>query len=735
MSPVPRPPIKLACALLLGAAIGCSPPGPATDLLRDAESRLREAEVAGRTRPWVLRQAGKPFRINDIVMRAWPAAPPSHLRFHVEVPARAELWLSCAIQPKYHSEPGVEFAVSVEEQGARQQVWSRLLDPMGDPDDREWVSASIDLSAYAGREVDLLLETRGFEERSANPRRALWGAPALTSSESRAPLVVLYLVDTLRADHTTPYGYERDTTPELLALSRDAVVFENAIVSASWTKPSVASIFTSLLPGRHRAVQLRDSLDLGLVTLAEMLSIRGYATSAAIANSVIYSEGTHFDQGFDLYAGLHGAADRPSKLVDAARVVDAALEWVDARRGLPSFLYVHTMDPHVPYAPPPPFDEMFSPPPAPGHPGVDPRTDYKEPLDRERLIAQYDGSIAYGDRELGRFVRGLKARGLYEEALIVFTADHGEEFQDHGQWLHGRSVFDELIRVPLVVKWPHRRHARRRIAQQVQAIDILPTILQNQGLPVPPPPAISGRPLQVLLEGDAPDRSAVSEISHRGIVAHGMRTSHDKYVRSFSPEEYEAYFDLRADPRERRNRIDQAGERAQKLRSGLEAAMVPNPFRHMLRFTGAGDYEVLLRTGGWLEGIEVRGLGRGESYERRASGRKLALELRPRPGQPREVAFSVRPMGAPVTLEGSRDGRPLRPADIAIAAEALHPEQLPFTLPEIETEDARVRDIFAAPPEDLPGIHVWLRPSSKRRLMEFDDATRERLKALGYLDN
>ena len=146
----------------------------------------------------------------------------------------------------------------------------------------------------------------------------------------------------------------------------------------------MASLFTSQLPGRHRAVQLRDSLDLGHATLAEMLQARGFSTGAAIANSVIYSEGTNFEQGFDAYAGMHGQGNRPSKLVEAAGIVDESLRFLDSRRGFPTFLYAHTMDPHVPYAPPPPFDRMFEPHPTPEHPAVDPRYDFKEPLDRDR---------------------------------------------------------------------------------------------------------------------------------------------------------------------------------------------------------------------------------------------------------------------------------------------------------------------------------------------------------------
>src|SRR5207244_4218853 len=161
------------------------------------------------------------------------------------------------------------------------------------------------------------------------------------------------------------------------------------------------------------------------------------------------------------------------------------------------------------------------------HPAADPRFDVKGPEDLPRIVAQYDGEIAYGDQEFGRFVRELKGRGLYDDAMIVFLADHGEEFQDHGDWLHGRSVFDELVRVPLVVKFPGRRDAGKRIGQQVRTVDILPTILEEMKLPQFP--GIVGTPMQPVIRGGAPEPEAVSEISHRGYVAYGIRGGRDKY--------------------------------------------------------------------------------------------------------------------------------------------------------------------------------------------------------------
>jgi hypothetical protein len=214
-----------------------------------------------------------------------------------------------------------------------------------------------------------------------------------------------------------------------------------------------------------------------------------------------------------------------------------------------------------------------------------------------------------------------------------------------------------------------------------------------------------------------------------------MRTRRDKYVRRFSPEEDELYFDLTRDPGEQTNRLDQASARVQLLKKGVEAAMVPNPYRHHLRAVGGGVYALRLRTGGWIEGVEPVGFGGEDRYEIEGNGRKLALRLVPRPGRPREVALSIRPQGAPVWLEGTRDGRPLRAGEVLIAQEGVPARALPLALPEVETEKERTENIFAPPPLERAGLHVWLTMTPGRQIMAaFDKSTRERLCALGYLD-
>ena len=499
----------------------------------------------------------------------------------------------------------------------------------------------------------------------------------------------------------------------------------------------MASILTSLLPGQHRAVQLRDPLD-----SSHVLAVRDAARQGLLHRRRHRQLGdlppeSNFERGFDYFAGLHGEEGRPSKLVDAAGVVDTALRWLDSRRGIPNFLYVHTMDPHVPYAPPPPFDRMFEPHPSPEHPAVDPRTDYKEPLDRERMIAQYDGDIAYGDQEFGRFVRELKARGLYDRALIVFLADHGEEFLDHGQWLHGRSLFDELIHIPLIVKFPGQKDAGparrpagpggRRAAHRASRPWACRFRLR---------PAIAGRPLQETLAGSAPKREAIAEISHRGIVAHGVRTEADKFIRRFSPEQDELYFDLAKDPKEKTSVAEKAPERVRRLRARAEEAMAPNPFRHVLRLAGPDAFVLTLRTGGWIEQVQATGLGQGERFEVGENGRRLDV-TRPaaRRASPARWRSRPGPSGSPVWLEGTRAGRPLRKGDVTLG-DGRTADAIPFRLPEVDTDseaEHATAGLFKPPASDAAGIHVWLVLPPGRKLVELDAGTRERLKALGYL--
>jgi hypothetical protein len=346
---------KLAVLLLVVLA-GCSAERPGLDLLNAGE-RIKKGVVAGRGKAWIVGQGTKTtLRIGDALRRGLPAIPPSRIVYGVDIAKGSHLRFACGIAAERHDQPGVEFTVKVARSGREETVYTQLIDPANRPEHRHWVPADVDLSAWAGKDADLILETRGYESVS-DPRSVVWGSPVLTPARDAAPLTVVYLVDTLRADHTSVYGYARDTTPELARFAKDGVVFENAVAQSSWTKPSVASVLTSLLPAQHGTVHLRDTLPLKLVTLGERLQDKGISTGAIVANEVIYTAGSHFEQGFDVFTGIHDPEDKTTNRATAGAVVDAALAWVDGRQGLPGFLYVHTMDPHIPYDPPPPINK------------------------------------------------------------------------------------------------------------------------------------------------------------------------------------------------------------------------------------------------------------------------------------------------------------------------------------------------------------------------------------------
>jgi arylsulfatase A-like enzyme len=707
--------------VILAAACREQPQG--VDLIRSRRVALAEASAGGLGPREVRIDVGKPQRIRDVVRAAIPAAPPSRFRFVTDVPADGRLVLAAGIPGRYHEGSAIEFVVSVRHRGRETTVLSRLVDPANRPADRGWIPLEADLSEHAGSGVEIVLETRGFEESNERDR-AFWGTPTITTArDAGAPLVVVYLVDALRADHLSIYGYSRDTAPELARFAQEAVVFDQAIASSSWTKPSVASLFTSLLPRDHGCVEYYTALDPALVTLAERMHALGYATGAVVANPLIQAKNMHFDQGFDQF----GVPPSPLR---AEQAVDAALSFVDARRGQPTFLYVHTMDTHTPYQPPPPFDRRFPPFPEPGRSAAKP-SDYVVPLDLDRIVGQYDGAIAYGDREFGRLVRGLRERGLYDRATIVFLADHGEEFLDHGGFDHGHTVFEELVRVPLVVKYPGRREGGRRVARQVQLLDVLPTILKSQGLPVPP--GIAGRPLEESFSETGPERPAVFETkgpAGGACVSYGARAGEAKYIRELSLSDRELFFDLRSDPRERRGHDLEAISRAQALKHVAEASVSPPVYHLAVRIDGAADYDVRLRTTGWIEIVQSVGLLSTDRAEVLDGGHVLALRLGPKADHPREVELMARPHGVPVLVDGTRGGRRLRPSEVRVGAEGSPAQNLPFLVPAVED----LLGPFAPPPPVASGVSIWrVHAHPGRGDAPLDQEARESLKALGYL--
>lgn len=320
------------------------------------------------------------------------------------------------------------------------------------------------------------------------------------------PPVLLVVVDTLRADHLPSYGYAQGKTPALDAFAEDALRFDQAFANASWTRPSFASILTGTLPSFHGVMSKASALPQELETLPESLQQAGYVTGALMTNYNV-SSFFDFDQGFDDFAFLApdyplAAGDLEAKLLpfqfarrgverawatfghhprgaayqDAPKVTQEALAWIEARDGgAPWMLMLGYMDPHDPY-----YAHPFQ-----GH-AISRAANPNPPAAQvAEMRALYDGEITYWDQHFGRLVAELKRTGRYDETLIVVTSDHGEEFQDHGGYWHGTTLYDEQIRVPLFVKLPKGDRAGTRLSHWVQSADIMPTILRYLSISVP----------------------------------------------------------------------------------------------------------------------------------------------------------------------------------------------------------------------------------------------------------
>ena len=321
----------------------------------------------------------------------------------------------CAIPDAYHEQPGVEFVVSAERKGKREVLLSRTLDPRTRGPDREWIRAR-----RGPLEVRRAARPRSSSRRGASSRRTtrcerLWGNPAdHRGRDEERP-----------ARHRLPRGHAagrphdglrlRAATrrPSSRSFAKDAVVFDQAD-RPRLVDQAVGGLHPDVAAARPapRGPAARHARLLQHARLRAALARRASPPAGVIANAVVYLRRGQLRPGLRLLrrAARRGAASRASSSAPTSSSTRPC-GWLDTRKGLPTFLYVHTMDPHVPYAPPAPFDQMFEPHPLPDRPAADPRTDYKEPADRERLIAQYDGDIAFGDQEFGRFLRELRGPG------------------------------------------------------------------------------------------------------------------------------------------------------------------------------------------------------------------------------------------------------------------------------------------------------------------------------------
>jgi len=420
---------------------------------------------------------------------------------------------------------------------------------------------------------------------------------------AEAPNVLLVVIDTVRADHVSCYGYRRATTPTLDALAAAGVLFEQAISQAPWTAASVGSLVTGVYPSVHGidgGVEWTDNgapgrlpfvtqraLRRSVATLAEILRAHGYRTAGFVSN--VYLNGVFgFGRGFDVYADDHAdySGDVMTRKRRGGETNRRVTQWLDAGRTEPFFLFVHYNDPHWPYDPPPPFGAEWTA----GYTGALTPADTAVVVESEGrpvpqlgpddvgyLEALYDGEIAYADRNLGALLDRLHSTHLERPLLTVVTADHGEEFLDHGSTSHGYTLYDEQIHVPLVVELPGRLRPSR-VRAQVRLIDVAPTILELAG--VPSRRGMQGRSLVAFMNGDARQgaRDAFSEAPLRGVMRSVRTAAGLKLIEDAARDRFRVY-DLRLDAAEHDDRSGRAPSLEADLKRRLAHRVAANASR------------------------------------------------------------------------------------------------------------------------------------------------------------
>ncbi len=396
---------------------------------------------------------------------------------------------------------------------------------------------------------------------------------AFATATSKRELVVLILVDAMRPDHTSAYGYQRATTPNLEQLAREGVRYTTVYSNAPWTRPSTVSFLTGLNASRHRTETASSKLPAGIVTLAERMKTAGWTTSAFVANGNGGSL-AGLERGFDIFEDPTNTYTKAKRgktyngLPTAQFIVDKALAHLAKSRAQREMMFLFFVDPHDPYGAPPQLEKMFL-----GnfkgtirrHALWEINNDYPDD-ERFSMQAIYDAGIRNADNALGTFVAGLKKMGLFKPATIIVSADHGEGFGEHGFYLHAHHFWDEVIRIPLIVHGP--RFLPQVDVRLTQPIDVARTIVELGGGNVGEMPGRS------LLEAPAPSADVISEYNEFGIHRQAITDGRYKVIwqrpadaawfdrevkkREYFPsvsfdKEVVHVFDLKSDPAEKTN--------------------------------------------------------------------------------------------------------------------------------------------------------------------------------------
>jgi arylsulfatase A-like enzyme len=540
----------------------------------------REDDAAGRL------PRGAKRRGDDIVQ-----APGAHLAFCFVPPDGASLVFAIGPGPR-----PVRRRVAVEADGKPRRV-------LFDEPASEARTIRLPLTSFAGSPACLDFEA---EPGSGPPsdELATWRSPRIVVPADAPrrrppppspgpPNVVLYIIDTLRADHLQAYGYPRPTSPRIDGLAREGLTFERAYAHSVWTKPSVGSLLTGRLPDEHGAIDDVARLGPDVPQIATLLRRAGYRTFGFQANGGV-GRLFGFDRDYDYFLGspdLWEGLDKHQVSTVGSRIVHEKILAQADRLREPFFLLVQTGDPHSPYEPRDPFRTFVKGSPFDGLGWAEGlarwsaasfhRQGEEYRLLQEYMVGLYDGEIRHNDLQFGRLLDFLKQRGVYDRTAVFLTADHGEDQTDRGPEVgHGTTFWEHVARVPLIFKPPGRTRAAR-VATPVQHVDVLPTILDMAGQGRPDGLAgdslfdaagglLGPRPIRISRFRDREIRRL--EWEGRAVIVGPWKLIHDDVRRA----RY-ALYDLARDPRESDNLWDPREPQAPVAFRALHAELIRRP--------------------------------------------------------------------------------------------------------------------------------------------------------------
>ncbi|HXU31367.1 MAG TPA: sulfatase [Thermoanaerobaculia bacterium] len=539
------------------------------------------------------------------------------------------------------------------------------------------------------------------------------------SPAAKRPNLVFVIIDTVRADHLSTYGYRRQTSPNLTQLASRALLFRNSYSASTWTLPSTASLMTGLYPDQHGVKRLPEVLPPEAETLAEKLHALGYRT-AAFTDGGFVDPQWGFAQGFDRYDSTRGQAWSPK---DVRRVVEPAARWLKERakggkiRGTaPFFLFVHTYEAHQPYMNREGLADPYLPP---GPKRRDEAYWIHFPARLEgpklaRVVALYDGEIRRADRHLAILWRALGQEEFASRTALLVTSDHGEELMDHGNMEHGMGkLYDENIKVPLILKLPDG--ARGTVTSPVSGVDVMPTLLDLAGASKNELEALPGRSL-LPLAADPQARAAPREI-----VTEGLNSFHQTHERRYRLDQGETtlLFDTVRRRAQVFDRAHDATMRAPRPATGADAPQFARLQTALAWFGGPRAVRLPedLTALAIPRASRVAPLAVWDGLDERKApspGQPVALI----PGRPHALSFALLPGTGEISLRLFHPGAP-RPELILLEESGAIPGTPPFI----------------GPLPALAKILIGFRLGSAggTRLEDLDEEGQAELRALGYL--